>query len=173
MNVFTAQQIDELSARGLSPSDVAVQIFRFTQEVIPVKLERTCVLGDGIHHLSASDCLKYLNLYQNDLGALTISKFVPASGAASRMFKHLYNYSPELLSDLAEEFILQFDRFPFIESLRKRLLEQDIDLNEWRKNNEWEKIFNAILFEQGLNYSNYPKGLVEFHKHDERKLYCI
>lgn len=168
MNVFTAQQIDELSARGLSPSDVAVQIFRFTQEVIPVKLERTCVLGDGIHHLSASDCLKYLNLYQNDLGALTISKFVPASGAASRMFKHLYNYSPELLSDLAEEFILQFDRFPFIESLRKRLLEQDIDLNEWRKNNEWKKIFNAILFEQGLNYSNYPKGLVEFHKHDER-----
>ena len=167
---FTADQLKELESRGLTAADVAIQIHRFTKEILPIKLERPCIPGDGIHVLPASECHRYLSIYENDRQPYSIAKFVPASGAASRMFKHLYNYSPEMVSDLTEEFILQFERFPFVDTLRKKLALNGIDLNVWKKENNWEAIFKSILYFEGLNYSNFPKGLVEFHHHHHRNI---
>src|SRR5690606_19329138 len=97
-----------------------------------------------------------------------LQKFVPSSGAASRMFRHLYNYSHSGVTQLTEFFILHFSRFPFVAELSDKLREKGLSLEDLQNNNEWATIFDYILGKEGLNYGNYPKGLVSFHAYPER-----
>ncbi len=164
--IFTPQDETDLKSRGLTTAEVAELIYRFTRETRPLKLERPCTPSDGISVLNASVCHKYMELFDRERKNFTMMKLVPASGAASRMFKHLYNYSPENTSDLAEEFILNFDRFPFLSALEKVMERGGESLRKSVDNNEWEKIFGFILTERGLHYDAQLKGLVIFHNND-------
>jgi hypothetical protein len=96
-----------------------------------------------------------------------LQKFVPASGAASRMFKHLYNYNVDSVSELTEEFILRIDQFPFVGQLEKRMSQEGLSLGELKSNNDWKRIFDFILGSHGLNYDDQLKGLVVFHQYDQ------
>jgi hypothetical protein len=162
---FHEQDEELLKQRGLSVNAVLQQIHQFIHDTQPARLDRPCTVGDGILALSAADCLHYSRSYETARQGLTIQKFVPASGAASRMFKHLYNYNPDNVSDLTEEFILRFDHFPFISILRERMLEAGLDLDSLRSNNEWATIFEFILRKEGLHYDDQLKGLVVFHQY--------
>ncbi len=160
---FSEEDICELSRRGLTVNDLVHQIHRFTRDLQQLRLEHACTAGDGITALSAAECNRLLGVYDSEHSRYVIQKFVPASGAASRMFKHLYNYSPTGVGHLTEEFILNFDRFPFVPKLRNRLREKGKDLEALKSDDRWGEIFDALLGPEGLNYGNYPKGLVDFH----------
>lgn len=162
---FNERDEELLKQRGMSVNDVLQQIHQFTQDTHPAHLDRPCTVGDGILALNAADCLKYSRHFDELRSKLTIQKFVPASGAASRMFKHLYNYNPENVSDLTEEFILRFDQFPFVALLQERMQHAGLDLELLRKNYDWSAIFDFILRKEGLNYDDQLKGLVVFHRY--------
>jgi hypothetical protein len=162
---FSERDEELLKRRGMSVNAVLQQIHQFIQDTQPARLDRPCTVGDGILSLTPTDCLAYSRLYESSRQHLSIQKFVPASGAASRMFKHLYNYNPENVSELTEEFILRFDHFPFIEILREQLQQAGLDLNTLRENNDWGRIFQFILQPEGLNYDDQLKGLVVFHQY--------
>lgn len=166
-NIMFISQEDEteLKRRGLTITDITQQIHQFTKETKPVKLERPCTPGDGLLVLSGVDCHKYQKIFESEGGKFTQMKFVPASGAASRMFKHLYNYSEENVTDLTEEFILNFDRFPFIPELEKCISKENLSLNELIKSDSWGKIFDLILTPAGLHYDAQLKGMVVFHRY--------
>ncbi len=163
---FTDQDEIEFSRRGITSAQIADQINKFIHETRSVHLERPCTEADGIVVLSPADCHRLLSLYENELKSKTMVKFVPASGAASRMFKHLHNYSSEVISDLTEEFILNFHHFPFIDELRTKISEQGLSLDDIIKENDWEKIFNFILDPDGLHYDAQLKGMVIFHQYE-------
>jgi len=160
-------EIDEelLKQRGMSVNDILQQIHQFIHDTEPARLDRPCTVGDGILALSATDSLNYSRIYEAARQKLTIQKFVPASGAASRMFKHLYNYNIENVSELTEELILRFDQFPFVPLLENRMKEAGLDLNQLRESNNWGVIFQFILGKDGLNYDDQLKGLVVFHRY--------
>jgi hypothetical protein len=162
---FTTTDEADLAKRGLQVADLVNLIYRFTQHTLPIALERPCTAGDGIVVLNSSQSLRYLDYFEKESPKRTMIKFVPASGAASRMFKHLYTYTPENVSSLTEEFIINFDLFPFFHTLKISLQRQGISLEDLIETNAWEKIFNYILFEPGLGYSRFPKGLVPFHRY--------
>ncbi|MFM7311092.1 MAG: DUF4301 family protein, partial [Flavobacteriales bacterium] len=143
------------------------QIHQFTQDLAPVRMDRPCTISDGIVVFSPSDCHRLQQVYKTIGSRYTRLKFVPSSGAASRMFKHLYNYTPDSVSDLTEQFILQFQRFPFIEPLRALMLERKLDLDAWIAEDRWSEIFELILSPEGLNYDSQLKGLVVFHQYDD------
>ena len=85
------------------------------------------------------------------------------------MFKHLYSYNAENVSELTEEFILKFDQFPFTTHLEERMSHEGYNLQQLKSSNDWATIFDFILGSHGLNYDDQLKGLVLFHQY-EREL---
>ncbi|MFK7756388.1 MAG: DUF4301 family protein [Flavobacteriales bacterium] len=120
-------------------------------------------VGHGISVLDLEEQKKCILKYDNFRGDAL--KFVPASGAASRMFMHLKGLS-NTKSIKALEFLRLLPQMPFIEPLNE--LCQSVyncnaqDLIERSKLTELESL---ILTEAGLNYSNTPKGLIPFHNY--------
>jgi len=163
---FSPEDLIELKQRELTPVSLLAQIHRFTHEIRPIRLEYPCSPSDGVIRFDATECLKMLTYFDRQVHHLAMMKFVPASGAASRMFKHLFSYSPEGVSQLTESFILNFSRFPFVQELSAKLREQGISLEQLKEENRWGEIFEHILGPAGLNYSDCPKGLVTFHNYN-------
>jgi hypothetical protein len=163
---FRKEDTAELERRGHTPAGIATQIHQFTTDLRPVRLEHACTVGDGIVRFDAAESHRMLTVYERESARFTRMKFVPASGAASRMFKHLFGYTAGSVSHLAEEFILHFDRFPFVPELSELLRGKGIPLDELRQQNRWGEIFQYILGPEGLNYADAPKGLVAFHRYE-------
>lgn len=156
----------ELSRRGMNIYDLMQLIQQFTKDTRPVKLERPCTPSDGILVPNGGECHRLQRVFETESSKYSIVKFVPASGAASRMFKHLYNYSAENVSELTEEFIVNFKHFPFVEKLRMAMNLNGVSLEQTVDNNDWGLIFDYILTTKGLFYDSQLKGMVTFHKYE-------
>ncbi len=157
--------IAQLHAHGITTERFVAQTHALLKGIRPVKLERACIAGDGILVLQPAECNRLLRHYEEEIRRASALRFVPASGAATRMFRHLFGYHPEALSDAAEEFILHFDQFPFTPALESHFARAGKDLWQLVRQNDWGTIFRAILQEDGLGYAQYPKGLVIFHRY--------
>jgi hypothetical protein len=164
---FSTQDELMLKQRGLNVNAVLKQIHQFVHDTLPSRLDRPCIVGDGIWALSPTECISYSRYYEEAKSSISIQKFVPSSGAASRMFKHLYNYNSENVSELTEEFILRFDQFPFKAEVEMRMKDAGLDFEALRLENNWGAIFDFILGAHGLNYDDQLKGLVIFHRYAE------
>lgn len=132
-----------------------------------VHLLKPCVLGDGIEHVSAAEKDKYQKLVKKAIldRQNSFVKFVPASGAATRMFKHLSNSEPE--SELLQEFIEKLDRFAFWPQLRKLLQDRGFEnLSAPFEFTSQQKaiVLRLLLDQEGMNLGNLPKALVPFHR---------
>ena len=123
----------------------------------------------GIKILSEKTLIYYSNLYAKEQKRKDILKFVPASGAATRMFKDLFEYinSKEETNTEIENFISNIKNFAFYDELVDVLSKQKISLNEAIKNKNYKTIISNIIFEEGLNYGFLPKGLLKFHKYEK------
>ncbi len=164
---ITQEDEQQLHQRGMTLVDLHRQWEMFTHGAPALKLEKPCTVGDGIVQLSASECNRLVDVYEKNKGGKSIVGFVPASGAASRMFKHLHHYDAQNESDLTEEFILHFRKFPFLDQLREKMLTHGHSLDEAIEKDHWALIFQFILSEDGLNYDNQLKGMVAFHRYSD------
>ena len=81
------RDLKQIKEMGLTPQKVLSQIESFKKGFPYAKLNRPCTAGDGIHVLSRSDLSRYADIYSEAALSGRAMKFVPASGAASRMFK--------------------------------------------------------------------------------------
>ncbi|HEX7358701.1 MAG TPA: DUF4301 family protein [Ignavibacteriaceae bacterium] len=174
------QQISLTNPNLISIKKIEEQLYLFQQGVkIPV-LVKPCTINDGIVTIAKeehNDLIKNFNLASNQN---RIMKFVPASGAASRMFYKLHSafdlikgYS---LNDIKKEsdsnknfsyvldFLVNLKKFAFYNDLKIVLDVDDEGIEELIKNSPYD-ILNVILNESGLNYSSTPKGAVKFHSY--------
>jgi hypothetical protein len=166
--------IEQLKEKGLSTDSVEQQIERFKKGFPPLKIERPATLTDGIVPFSEPMIEHYKNIYSEEIkNNLEPLKFVPASGAATRMFKSLYQYlekpeSPETLPD--DHPVLQFlnhlHKFAFYDQLKSYFKNHDIDQTEARYPLAKE-IIQKVLEKDGLNYGFLPKGLILFHHYKD------
>lgn len=144
---------------GVDPLQIDRQIALFKQGTKSVILARACTSGDGIQQLSEEAKEELVALFDASAPALSISKFVPASGAASRMFKHLHQWQNDPEAPLVKEFVQGFDDFAFAMAIReKATLSQNLSVEDL------PKILNVMFDESDLNFANKPKGLVPFHR---------
>jgi len=169
--MFTQEDIRQIRARGSKPEEVLQQIEHFKKGFPFLKVTAAAEAGKGIIRLSDSDILRYEAYYASRLEkGLTVLKFVPASGAASRMFKSLFSAlekmkEGKMASDVlsankdAAEFISRIKSFPFYQLL------SDILSREGR-NEDPESLLEYLLTEKGLKYGNMPKGLLLFHQYE-------
>ncbi|WP_419212868.1 DUF4301 family protein [Maribacter sp. X9] len=166
----------QLKNKGITKEKMLHQIETFKEGIPFVKLKNAAVIGNGILKFSEAEEKELIRLYDAKLEGLDILKFIPASGAASRMFKALFNflevYNPKEESLDAylkrtndkdiEVFSKGLENFPFYHKVMDRLPEV-ID-------SEGERVYlfvSELLGENSLNYGFYPKGLLPFHKYDD------
>ncbi len=170
--MFTKEDLRQFKSKNISVKEAESQIDRFKNGFAPVKVVRPAVIKDGIKRINDAELQKYSKAYAKSLqSGVKVSKFVPASGAATRMFKELfvYNENPEPFKNLIHNSLIVnviqlLPRFAFYTMVKDVISSYNLDNLHVRKSRAPE-IINAILSPDGLNYGALPKGLVHFHKY--------
>lgn len=172
---ITDKDLKQLESKGISKETMLSHINTFKEGIPFVKLENAAVIGNGILKFSETEEKELIAFYDSKLKELDILKFVPASGAASRMFKALFSflsaYNPAeetldaYLNRTNDKDIKKFseglERFPFYQKVMDRI--------ELKSDSQGEKVYKFIselLGEDALNYGFYPKGLLPFHNYE-------
>lgn len=175
--LFSDSDLEQIAALGLSIADVEHQIENFKKGFPKINLIAPATPANGgICVLSDDDISKYITRYQNTKDKLNILKFVPASGAATRMFKDLYSFSSTYFG-IAKNFEKEFPEvqkflenirsFAFFNDLKECMEKSSLDLQDYMDRGDYTTIINYLLKEQYLNYGGLPKGLLKFHKYDD------
>lgn len=179
-NMFTQKDIDQIVARGTEPKDIDVQIGYYKKGFPSLHLVKPATFGDGIIAFDINAIQKVIDFYNQSSAHKTVLKFVPASGAASRMFKNLQEFrnanhsndeAYKLLSiqtafDSPGNFFKKLPHFSFYQTLKEVLKSNGFDLKKLLLEHEYNLIIDHFLYENGLNYSNLPKALLHFHKYE-------
>lgn len=170
--MFTPQDLDFFKSKGISPELVKSQLDRFATGFPYLRLLSSATVGNGIIRLSVEQqqtAIERWKQYLDDGGS--VCKFVPASGAASRMFKSLFAFvdgsqdAPEPGSDVAT-LIENIDKLPFVDELNQVLVSKyGKNLQALIAEKRYKDVVGAIILPQGMNYGNLPKALLTFHRY--------
>lgn len=174
--MFSKADLNQMNEMGINPLVIENQIEFFKNGFPFVNLNRPATINDGIKRISEEEIKKLIKLYDENAINERIEKFVPASGAATRMFKDLYSFIDEwngkiALSEKKYQPVLQYfenlTQFAFYNEL-VITLKQKYNLNIENKfnQNNYVSIISALLTQKGLNYGNLPKALLSFHRYN-------
>ncbi len=170
----------QIDAHGIGPDSLSRQLELLAEPPAPMLLDRPCTVGDGVRALSGAEQERLGSLFASRAPDLRPLKFVPASGAASRMFKSLMasrERMPERMersaleaaagedSDMSAtlEFVSAIGDFAFRRDLDQRLRERGADTTRLVEEGRFAELIGALLDEDGLDYAALPKGLLKFH----------
>ncbi len=155
--MFSKEDLQQINQHGLSLQQVEQQIENFRKGFPFLKVVRAAAAGDGVLVLDDKAVEAAVARYESQVDKLRVVKFVPASGAATRMFKELFEFVNEGKRGKGIDTLLDnIEKFAFWPELSQYLVPDSSD----------EEIVEAIV-KQGLNYGSKPKGLVTFHSYAE------
>jgi hypothetical protein len=174
----------QLKAAGITPAQIRRQIALFRKAGHHRELHRPCTIGDGIHRISRAEARSLIPLQEEAAGAGRFLKFVPASGAASRMLEalHYYHYQSEIsrIEQIRKKaaqggqrakavirFLEEWERFPFSDALKEIIRQEGLTPGHLVKGERWRKVLNLLLTDRGLNYQALPKALMPFHRYPD------
>lgn len=171
MVTFSPKDLEQISEKGITQSKIERQLDEFKTGFPYLKLEAAASVGKGIKSIAAGDISKYIDLWnQYKMGDKKILKFVPASGAASRMFKNLFAFlsaeydAPE--TDFEKAFFSNIEKFAFYNVLDKVCKEKEnCSIHELMEKGCYKTVVDYLLNDKGLGYGQLPKGLLLFHKY--------
>ena len=177
--MLTEKDIKQIEDYGLSLQEVYQQLETFRRGIPYANIITTASVGNGIKQISKTDQQQLESAYDLKKDALDVVKFVPASGAATRMFQFLHefleNYSPKdmLFRDYAKKndsqelvkFFNATSEFAFVNLVRKKIRERYPNYKKSPKGQRHYYFAKAMLDAKGLRFGHMPKGLIPFHKY--------
>ena len=174
---FTPSDIKQIQDYGLSLDKVNDQIINFIKGFPFIQLDRNVSKNDGVLDLSEKETQEAIRYYQDNKSKHSILKFVPASGAATRMFKDLIEFSGLYMGlpyDMkkfpsAHKTLDNLESFAFFNELESIINKSGISLEDHMIGGNYTTIVNYILTEIGLNYGSLPKALIAFHSYPNEK----
>ena len=155
---WTEKDVAEVAERGKSLQEVDRQLEMIKSGPAELRIDRACTPGDGIHVFQNSEIQDKIERFENRDENISVAKFVPASGAASRMFRHLHEYLNGEESELAKEFFNHLPGFAFSAKVQENFA---FDITKELTEEQKKEVAEFLMSEDGL--SNIPKGLVGFH----------
>lgn len=181
---FTPRDLEQIRSHGLTLEQVIAQISLFSGPPPLTAIERPAIAGDGIERLDGQALDELVSLFDREAGLVDTVKFVPASGAATRMFKALLSVWSEVRELTRDAVISQAGRgsdnikdalafmdgirdFAFFGYLEGILKKAGLDSELLIRDGRFTEIFDALLSSGGLNYAELPKGLIAFHRYPE------
>ena len=153
--MFTPSDLAQLEARGISVEKAEKQLQSFATGFPELDIVSAASVGNGVLNPTEEDIDMYVKAWQDYLDeGHTVLKFVPASGAASRMFKDLFEYlETGEKTKFIEKFLAEKDHFAFAHQLEG--LDEQAAVSHLLKD---------------MNYGNLPKGLLLFHSYPEDEM---
>ncbi len=181
-SVLNDQDIKQIKERGMTLEKVLSQVETFKKGFQHMKLQRPCTVEDGIIVLSKKDLPRLEKTFSEAASSGRAMKFVPASGAASRMFKSLLSIkgrckemdgnkigTADGKDDPDYAFFLKFikglTKFAFYGDLESVMSSDGLDIEALMNKGEYRHILDYVLTSKGLNLANIPKGLIKFHSY--------
>jgi len=159
----------KILSQGMNPETVAQQIQHFENGFPFLEITAPATPGNGIKVLSDKELRHFLSTYPEKASKIEVLKFVPASGAASRMFKDLYAFLEGNgaigESVFVQKFMNHIEKFAFYEDLDEQLESQESSIYQAIDTQNYKSILAALLLDEGLGYGNLPKGLLKFHRY--------
>lgn len=179
--MFTAKDLEQFNSKGIDKDVVIKQLENFKKGFPFANIVAPATSGHGILSFNDAEVKQWELFYNENFSDYEIFKFVPASGAASRMFKHLhefrqhYNGTPEDITAYENDksfnsvynFFQGIKNFAFYELLKNKMNSDGLDIDVLIDNYDFNPILDYFLTEKGLNYSKLPKGLLLFHKYED------
>ena len=172
---FSDSDRQQIASLGLTESDVSRQIDNFRKGFPKTHLVTAATVENGgILRLDDQAINRYTKFYQQASKGKKILKFVPASGAATRMFKELYSftstyfgvdYNIEKEHPSVKEFLEKIRTFAFYDDLVACMEKSNADFDDYMQRGDYSTVINFLLKEQYMGYGNLPKGLLKFHKY--------
>lgn len=165
--MFTDRDLQQIEDRGIDWSEIEKQIVCLKEKTHFTNVVRPAIYGDGIICLSEEEIKSYVSSYDEKTTNKKILKFVPASGAATRMFKNCFEFLEKGTDENATTIIKNIKKLPFYFQLSKDLENRGYDIKEILQNNKYKSLISFMLSKNGLNYGSKPKALLYFHKYDD------
>lgn len=170
---MTEQDLKQIAARGITEQQVEHQLEQFKTGFPFLKLEAAAAIGNGIMAPNAEQREEYIKAWEDyKASGRKIVKFVPASGAASRMFKNMFAFvdAPydEPTTDFEKEYFDNIKKFAFREALCDQCKKNEgKNIKTLIEEGNYKAIARNMLAKDGLNYGNLPKGLLLFHNYED------
>lgn len=164
-----------LQKKGITTEQIAGQLNSFGTGFPFLKINSAAEPGKGIVVVPDEEIEFITSQWEEYLQTnATIIKFVPASGAASRMFKDLFEFLESTKNEPSNayenKFFDEIEKFAFYEDLNKVCIRnQGMSIDELIINKQHKQVVENLLLEKGLNYGSLPKGLLKFHSYPTEK----
>lgn len=168
---LTNNDLHLINSKDIPVAEIEIQLKYFREGFPFLDLIAPAILNSGISLIE--DPAHYTQIWDNYLlSNKEIIKFVPASGAATRMFKDLFEYRDNTEDKLENNkaistFVKSINLFSFYDDLNQSCIEKySLSANELIERGREREVINLLLSEEGLNYGNKPKGLLKFHSYE-------
>jgi hypothetical protein len=183
-STFSDRDWRQIREHGLNEEQIAHQLLLFKKGTPYVSLVRPCTAGDGILQFDRPMYEKAISGFEKKISRLQPAKFVPASGAATRMFKLLIRAYAVICENTGSapafpdkagikkdpdvtDFMNHIKAFAFYQELKNSMAEAGLDCSDALSHQQYEPILTHLLTKAGLNYAALPKGLILFHGYEK------
>ncbi|RZJ69287.1 MAG: DUF4301 family protein [Flavobacterium sp.] len=177
---FSIKDFSGIYNRNITMDTVRGQLSIFRNGISKMMLSKPATIDDGIYPLNEDKAMDYAQFYDSRKDNFTIKKFVPASGAASRMFKFLsefineFNPKHESLNAYMNRkadnslrmFFVGIDKLPFFKQILEKTKENP-DYSTWNKDQRYFNFVQVMLSDHDFDYANKPKGILSFHQYED------
>jgi hypothetical protein len=169
--MFSQTDILLIQQKGINVDVVKQQVDYFKNGIPFLNISKPATANDGILVPDEKAIDRLISVFESQKRDKKIIKFVPASGAATRMFKALYEFISKpvsaIIPDDVAQVINKLELFAFYHELREIFAKKGQNLAVLIENSSYQELIDYILTDKGLNYGNLPKGLLKFHAYPE------
>ncbi len=176
--MLTEKDRSLIEKHGIPVEEAERQIRLFEKGIEFVRLIKPATPGDGIERLEINEQQALIDAYETQMEGKSSVKFVPASGAASRMFKDLFNALEKThengnralkTDEKMMNFFSQLSMYPFYEDLKTVADQEDESLEALIEKEKFREILELLLTGRGMHYGSLPKAVLKFHSYPEGK----
>ena len=171
--MLTEQDLKQIKQKGISEEKLNNQLEQFKTGFPFLRLEAAAAIGKGIMAPTAEERQQYVNAWnQYKAEGRRVVKFVPASGAASRMFKDMFAFVDASYdvptTDFEKNYFDNIQKFAFYDALNAACQKNlGKDIPTLLAEGQYKAVAAQMLKAEGLNYGQLPKGLLLFHNYPE------
>jgi len=185
---FSEKDLQQINNHGITPEEIKRQIKILEEGLDYTEVIAPATINNGIVKLSETDEQQFFYFFNNHKDNFSLQKFVPASGAATRMFKewtffHL-NYQPgrdfyerfvkkhKLTSFEADldDFLNNFPGFAFYQDLMDIIAREASGYHQLDENEQVWQLIHYTLSDDGLGYARKPKAFIKFHRYNKNDI---
>lgn len=169
--MFDVKDLEQFKKKGTDAGKVQAQLDLIKKGFPYLELESAASVGNGIMAIDESLCSSYIKNWDNyRASGHKVTKFVPASGAASRMFKDLFGFLDaeydQPASDFEKTFFNQITKFAFHDELDETCRRNEgKTIAELIAQGQYKSVVRNLLEPRGMGYGSLPKGLLKFHSY--------